>query len=684
MATPSSAVAATKPLHAGDILVLDARTSLPLAGAIISENNQSLKHTTADGIASLAQGAREGIFLSVTMEGYATLTFRFTSNAANVVRLSPLLKIGNAKASAAPRDAVVGSVITVADGTLIDAIAGRADISVVRGTGSDGQEVVAIRGQDASKTGVTIDGIRVSRPGAATDFRAIGTDLAESVTVSTLGDPASPAGNVDIKTIDAGRFPHLAISESVGGWGLEQTTIAFAETSGKFGFTLAHARRDGATQLSNVVVKDESDASYASQGQRRQYNDLGKLRYQPNAHFSFTLSDNITNTSSFYWCGEFTTTLPCGIGPNNVDTSRFSVAGFQAQYHAGGFDATLRGGRVVTLLERDFDARELFGTPEPLLVEQRIASSPQQLTLARAIGKHRLSFDVQTNDSHTDFVPKAGSSFLTESHTVSPFSNASLADAFTTQRFSSNIALSFARYDSRNAPELRARSTFNIDSDSSLAWGVAFGSATPLVNAVESFGDPLNLRVDCPGRVATSIAPADPIRGQSEQRYEISYATTHSVASTTLTAYVDREQGQPVYAYLPTSSVMLPPGFLASANAVWAHPEVCGLQPFPADRLFFNTLVSSMGKNVGGLEYQGKFPLGPAAVLSASLALVDARYSTHDARFATAQSLAYNGARIVGVPTLKARVQLVGAFHDRVPASGVRERGSQRGVALSR
>jgi hypothetical protein len=663
----SAAVAAPPSLAAGDVLVLDARTSAPLAGATISANDRVLTHTGADGVAAVARHAQDGETLNVAADGYASLPFRFRIASANVLRLAPLAAIGSVRTTVgAPKDAVAASIQTIAAGTLLDAIAGKPGVAVVRGTGSDGPEVVSIRGQDATKTGVTIDGIRVSRPGAATDFRFIGTDLAESVTVSTFGDPASPAGNVDIRTIEATRAPRFTLAESVGGFGLEQTTLAYSQTIGQFGITLAHARRDGATQLSNVVVEDESDLRYPAQGQRRQYGDLVKLRYQPSARLAVTVSESVTNTSSLYWCGELTTAVPCGIGPGNLDTSQFSVAGLQAQYRTGAFEATLRAGRVVTLVDRDFANRTLFGTAYPLVVEQRLASSPQELMLARRAGKHRLSVDLQTNDSHTDFVPKQGSPFLSESHTVSPFASATLADTFTGERLNGELALSLARYDGRNAPELRARSSVKLGRDSRIAASLSLGSATPLVNAVETYGDPLNLRVDCPGRLATSIAPADAIGGQAEQRYEISYTSAHAVASTTLTAYVDRERDQPAYAYVSAGSVVPPPGFLAAAAALWAHPEVCGSEPFPADRLYFNTLVSSMGKNVAGLEYQGRIPLGRAVVLNASFALLDARYSTRDARFATAQSFAYDGARVVGVPTFKARAQLSGVLANRV------------------
>ncbi|MDB5072334.1 MAG: hypothetical protein JWM87_3445 [Candidatus Eremiobacteraeota bacterium] len=661
--TARAALAAPPVLAAGDVLVLDARTAAPLANATISAGDRMLARTGANGVAALAGSAHDGDTLSVRLSGYASLSLRFALGAANVARLAPLQSIGGVSTTAsAPKDAVAASVQTIAAGTLLDAIAGKPGVAVVRGTGSDGPEVVSIRGQDPGKTGVTIDGIRVSRPGAATDFRFISTDLAESVTVSTFGDPASPAGNVDIRTIEPARAPRLTLAESAGGFGLAQSTLAYSQTLGKLAVTLAHARRDGATPLSNVVVQDESDLRYPSEGQRRQYGDLLKLRYQPGPRLTVTLSENITNTSTLYWCGEFTTALPCGIGPANLDTARFSAAGLLAQYKAGAFEATLRAGRVVTLVERDFDNRTLFGTAYPLGVEQRLASSPQQITLARRAGKHRLYADVQSNGSHTDFVPKRGSAFLTESHTSSPFTSATLGDTFTGERVTHDVGLSLARYDGRNAPELRARTTVKLGRDSRIAAGVSLGSATPLVNAVETFGDPLNLRVDCPGRLATSIAPADAIAGQSEQRYELSYTSTHAVASTTLTAYVDRERGQPAYVYVPAGAALPPPGFLAAAAALWAHPEVCGSQPFAADRVYFNTLLSSVGKNVAGLEYQGRIPLGRAVVLNASFALLGAHYATRDPRLAGAQSFAYDGARVVGVPAFKARAQLSGVL----------------------
>ncbi len=200
-----------------------------------------------------------------------------------------------------------------------------------------------LRGRDESQTAVTLDGIPLGAPGAATNVRSINTDLFSGAGVNFGAQAGALGGSVNFRTLQPTQTWQTKFASSYGTFDRYNYQIGETGSIGKLGIALLHTKRAGNSPLTFQSYLDQSGLNYPHGGENANIGDFLKLRYGlgDSTTLMFTALQN--NHANSALCSQFVTPLPCGIGPDNGNAGRFQFMYGTVQSLIGQTAVTLTG-----------------------------------------------------------------------------------------------------------------------------------------------------------------------------------------------------------------------------------------------------------------------------------------------------------------------------------------------------
>ena len=702
------------------ITVVDAATTRAIADArtILVGPQTASSLTTAAGVIRYTD-VPLGIYrVRVVKSGFTSGVSRefdvLPSRSVNVrVALGPstggLKVIGSVSArstvSVSSGDINENSPIRRLSDSLTDALDKIAGVSVTQdATDPNSPVTVSLNGHDESQTSVSLDGIPLSAPGSAANLRSIGTDLFAGSSVSTSPSAGSLGGGVNFRTLQPTQSLQLHGSGTTGTFDRSNFSLAATGSVGSLGIALQHTGRGANSPLTFQDYQDQSGLTYAHDGQSRNVGDFAKFRYRLGDERTSISASALTNNSENYAiCARHVTNLPCGIGPDNRNFSRFAFATGGVQSLIGtvatNFTAYSTSSSTHTdyanryaLLPPNFDPGTPGGTdagnpagpfaPSDYSV-QLDPSVSNGTTLTRGVaysasiaaGRHTFALSGNTYSAINRSVPIAGSRF------EQPYTNAIDSTSYQlSDSFKANDKLTLSpRLSLVNTATLGTSllggfgASWRPQAQDTFGASINVGSSQPNLNINRSYSDPVGARFDCQAGTAVVSGPGDD-NGGAQSAVSLDANWTHqflrSGGQVSLDAFSQVQSGQVLGALIEEPGSYFPGGvggtYLQSLYSVYSAPSVCGLGA-AAPRVFVNASVAGTRRIYQGLTASGRFGVGRFFVVIPNYTLNVAKLTAASSRLEDGPSTTIVGAQLPNRPVHRAGMTLDGYL----PRSGI-------------
>ncbi|HEV2739335.1 MAG TPA: TonB-dependent receptor, partial [Candidatus Elarobacter sp.] len=412
-------------------------------------------------------------------------------------------------------------------------------------------QTISLRGHDESQTAVTLDGIPLGAPGAATNLRSINTDLFSGAGVSFGAQAGALGGAVNFRTLQPTQTWQTKFASSYGTFDRYNFQIGETGSIGKLGIALLHTKRAGNSPLTFQDYTDQSGLNYAHGGENANIGDFVKLRYGLTDRTTLMFTALQNNQASSSLCTQFVTPLPCGIGPDNGNTGKFQFAYGTVQSLIGDTAITLTGYVNTNHSLVDDLNRYIFRTcPDPLLAPGVACVTGPALnqfssesgSLARGLAasatltrdKHTFTLSGSTYAGITTSTPLVLSGTSALFVRPSTFATASrqvqFADQFkVNDKLTLGPNVSYAGTTGSGSSLLGGFSaSWRPTNADSYSGSVSVGSSQAANGIVRSFSDPNSARVNCFANTAQVSGPGDQPGHQSALSYDASW--THQWA----------------------------------------------------------------------------------------------------------------------------------------------------------
>ncbi|MBD5635465.1 MAG: TonB-dependent receptor, partial [Candidatus Eremiobacteraeota bacterium] len=356
------------------IIVVDATTNRPISDArtILVGPQTAASLTTAAGEIHYTD-VPIGIYrVRVFKRGFSTgvsAEFDVLANRVETVRVALALSTGGLKVignvstrssvSVNSSDISENSPIRRLSDSLTDALDKIAGVSVTQdATDPNSPVTVSLNGHDESQTAVTLDGIPLSAPGSTANLRGIGTDLFTGSSVSTSPSAGALGGGVNFRTLQPTQALQVKASATTGTFDRSNEQFATTGSIDQFGFALEHTDRDSNSPLTFQDYEDQSGLTYPHEGESQSLGDFAKFRYRLGDERTTISGTALTNNLHNYSiCARDVAVLPCGIGPNNENFSRFGFAYGTIQSLVGTVATQVTAYTSSSLANTDYAAR---------------------------------------------------------------------------------------------------------------------------------------------------------------------------------------------------------------------------------------------------------------------------------------------------------------------------------------
>jgi carboxypeptidase family protein/TonB-dependent receptor-like protein len=555
--------------------------------------------------------------------------------------------------------------------SLTDALSSIGGVDVTQDSNDpNAPQTISLRGHDESQTAVTLDGIPLGAPGAATNLRSINTDLFSGAGVSFGAQAGALGGSVNFRTLQPTQTWQTKVATSYGTFDRYNYQVGETGSIGKLGIALLHTKRAGNSPLTFQDYTDQSGINYAHGGENANIGDFLKLRYglTDRTTLMFTALQNNQANSSL--CTQFVTPLPCGIGPDNGNTGRFGFAYGTVQSLIGDTAITLTGYvNNNKSLTNDLN-RVIFDTCPPQVVVPpvpcTVGPSPSPLStmngsLARGIAasatltrdKHTFTLSGSTYAAVTTFTPLVITGSAIPFVQSSTFATASRQVAFADQfKVNDKLTLgpnvSYAGTTGSGSSLLGGFSASwrptNIDS---YTGSISVGSSQAANGLVRTLSDPNSARVNCFANTAQVSGPGDQPGKQSALSYDLGWTHAWRTGQISLSTYRQSQAGQLVNALVTADSLGgLPPGYDALVNGYFSN--VCGVAGTP--NLYVSQQIGGTTRVYQGFTATGRFGIGRNIVVIPSYTTSSAMITAADPRFTGLNSTLILDSQIPGRP----------------------------------
>src|SRR6202790_1209930 len=380
-------------------------------------------------------------------------------------------------------------------------------------------QTISLRGRDESQTAVTLDGIPLGAPGAATNLRAINTDLFSGAGVNFGAQAGALGGSVNFRTLQPTQTWQTKFSSSYGTFDKYNFQIGETGSIGKLGIALLHTKRAGNSPLTFQTYLDQSGLNYAHGGENANVGDFLKLRYglTDRTTLMFTALQNSQATAAL--CTQFVTPLPCGIGPDNGNSGKFQFMYGTVQSLIGQTAISLTGyvnnnvsntndvNRFLQHVCRPGDTLVPGCTPGTVSTMLQPYAA-QNGSLARGLAasatltrdKHTITLSGSTYAAVTTFMPLVGGNgFVIPSTFATASRQVQLADQFkVNDKLTLGPNLSFAGTSGSGSSLLAGFSAaWRPPGHDTYSGSISVGSSQAANGPVRSFSDPYSARLNC-------------------------------------------------------------------------------------------------------------------------------------------------------------------------------------------
>jgi hypothetical protein len=672
-----------------DIVVVDATTKQPLelARVLLDGPVITSELTSKNGKVTFTD-VPDGIYRArIVKRGYQSLTsasFEVLDGRVITVNFALALENGGLK--------VIGEVTAKASATissnsidqnsaqrrlstdLADALNKLSGVSVSTSSDdSDATQTISLEGHDPTQTQLTLDGIPLNAPGSAGNLGGFATDLFQGASVHMGPTLGGLGGSVNFSTLQPTLSWQTQLQMSVGSYSRDNYSVAETGSIGKLGLAVQTVNRLYPSLVDGDFYEDASGLSYMHDGDSTISGNLVSARYEFGDSDSLTgmfmNSNRNTNVVCLRYPGDPATTLPCGYGPNNTDTTNLQLYSVT--------DNALVGATQIQTSLFSFDssgllnelARYVNGVPSPTGYSTNTKSSGYVVNATLpAQQRHTISIQAYGTSSQfatTPLVPQA-EPFYSGSQTA----NYSVLQATDTIHsndkltLSGSAGLSTATGNSGVSELASVAATWRPTSRDAYSASFALGGAAATQGRLQILSDPASLRFDCNGKVAYGNAPGQQPQNSSSTSARLTYTHQLHGGNVSLTLYRQLQNGVllPVYVdgVVLNQLGQLPSGYLAQVAALYNSPAGCNAPlgtPFTAQQLYFQTPIAGVQRLYQGAELTGYFTLGDL-VVQGYYNLTGAQADSNSYIFANPWSITIPGQQLPNVPLIKSGIVL--------------------------
>ena len=632
--------------------------------------------------------------------------------------------------SVSARSSVTLSTSDIADNSpirrlsdsLTDALNNIAGVSITQdSTDPNGPVTVSLNGHDESQTAVTLDGIPLSAPGSSANLRQIGTDLFSGSSVSTSPSAGALGGGVNFRTLQPTQALQIKTSATTGTFDRSNESFAATGSLDSLGIAVMHTDRDANSPLTFQDYEDQSGLTYPHEGYSQSLGDFVKLRYRLGDDRTSISATALTNNQHNYAiCAQDVTVLPCGIGPDNENYSRFGFAygtiqslvgtvatqltayesagtsstDYAARYALlpnpddetnpsdlcstgnGGFlggNGSIPGGTIGEPVYNPLPPDDYEETPCPSLSDNTSLTRGFAYSASIAEGRHTIALSGNTYSAYSASTPLAGSHFETAFTNAISSSSYQISDSF-----KSNDKLTLS-------PRLSVVNTTTLGTSLLGGMGVSWrprtqdtygasvnvGSSQPSLNLNRSYSDPVGARFDCQAGTAIVSGPGDTNGGaQSAVSFDTNWLHQflRSGGQVSVDAFSQVQSGQIINANIeePVAGGYYPAGYLETLYGVYQSPNICGsLATIP--KVFVSEPIGGTRRIYQGINASGRFGIGRYFVALPTYTLNVAKLTAASTRLDDGPSTTIVGDQLPNRPMHRAGI----TFDGYIPRSGI-------------
>jgi cellobiose-specific phosphotransferase system component IIB len=698
------------------ITVVDAQTSEPLgdARAILVGPQTASALTTKAGVIQYTD-VPIGIYrVRVLKRGYngsASAEFDVLPDRSVAVKVALALTTGGLKVigtvtaksnvTVSTSDINENSPIRRLSSSLIDALDTVAGVSVTQdATDPNSPVTVSLNGHDESQTSVSLDGIPLSAPGSTANLRAIGTDLFSGSSVSTSPSAGALGGGVNFRTLQPTQSLQIRASGTTGTFDRSNYTLAGTGSVGSLGIALQHSWRGSNSPLTFDDYEDQSGLTYPHEGFSTSLGDFAKFRYRLNDERTSISGTALTNNLDAHAiCAQYVTNLPCGIGPSNLNYSRYAFAYGTIQSLVGTVATTLSYYTSASKQNTDDINRYVlfpgsaFGTDTSTETdcEATFSDSGAQLcpsvgndtSLTRGIaysasiaqGRHTYTLTGNTYSAVSSNTPTAGSQFETAFTNAISSTSYQLSDAFkSSDQLTLSPRISLVNTTSLGTSVLAGfGASWRPRTADTFAANASVGSSQPSINNNRSFSDPLSARFNCAADTAIVSGPGDS-NGGSQSAVSFDTSWTHqfvrSGAQFTADVFSQVQSGQLITAAIAEPASFFPTlpsglSYLDALDGAFHTAAVCGTGT-ANPTVYVNEPVAGTRRIYQGVNASARVGIGRFVVLLPTYTLNIAKLTAASPRLEDGPSTTIVGQQLPGRPVHRAGITIDGLL----PKSG--------------
>ena len=553
--------------------------------------------------------------------------------------------------------------------SLTDALSSIGGVDVTQDSNDpNAPQTISLRGHDESQTAVTLDGIPLGAPGAATNLRSVNTDLFSGAGVSFGAQAGALGGSVNFRTLQPTQTWQTKFASSYGTFDKYNYQIGETGSIGKLGIALLHTKRAGNSPLTFQQYVDQSGIDYAHGGESANIGDFLKLRYGLTDRTTLMFTALQNNQSSSSLCTQYVTPLPCGIGPDNGNSGKFKFAYGTVQSLIGDTAITLTSYLNNNVsLTNDLN-RYIYQTCPPTASATCVTGprlnpfSSQSGSLARGVAasatltrnKHTFTLSGSTYAGITTFTPLTGGSGFVQPSTFGTASRqVQFADQFkVNDKLTLGPNLSYAG-TSGSGSSLLGGFSANWRPTGNDTYNASFsiGSSQPANGIVRSYSDPNAARVNCFAGTAQVSGPGDQPGHQSALSYDASWTHSWTHGQLSFSAYRQSQAGQLVNAQVTAASLGLVPGDPYFDAVAGYFGQVCpGFAAPTAQSLYVSQLVGNTTRQYQGYTATARIGVGKNIVVIPSYSVSSAMITAADPRYTGFDSTLVLDAQIPGRP----------------------------------
>ncbi|GAC1540452.1 MAG: hypothetical protein NVS2B17_16730 [Candidatus Velthaea sp.] len=520
----------------------------------------------------------------------------------------------------------------------------------------DAPQTVSLRGKDESQTAVTLDGIPLAAPGAATNLRSINTDLFSGAGVNFGPQAGALGGSVNFRTLQPTLTWQSRFATSYGTYDRFNYQLGETGSLGKLGFALLHTTREGNNPLTFGTYRDSSGLSYPHGGENSNVGNFAKLRYSLGDRTTLNLTALQSNQGSSALCTQDVTLLPCGIGPGNTNAGRFQFMYASVQSLVGETTTTFTGYVNSKTNDTNDALRYVNGALSPLVTTTQ--SINRGLAFASTITqqKHTVTLSGSTFAGTTSFVPTVNSSRFVVGSSVSNASQSyQLADSLkVNDKLTLGANASIASTSGAGSSFIGGlNAAWRPTTADAYATSFSVGSSQPGAGVPRTLSDPASARFNCAAQTANVSGPGDLPGKQAAINYDATWTHQGRRGQFSIDMYRQTQTGQLVNAQIAATSLGFAASdpYIAAITGYYQGAYACGAGAvLPVSNVLVSEPVGGTTRVYQGFNLSGRIGFGPNITVFPSYASTSAVITAADSRLSGLNSTTIVGGQIPGRP----------------------------------